>query len=285
MGARFISRVIVLIVLPWRGLVGAQESILSQASRIDISQEAEVNLTVPCFEPPPIIRWQDYQGKFRKSVGLFARKLERKTVPRPHYKAGALLCTLVAKDKFRLFMRNTLDPASFLSMGFYAGLDQAQDNYPSFGQGAAGYGKRFGANFAGLAASSLFGDFVYPTILREDPRYYRLAHGARGKRLLHALGHVFVANRENGTHMVNAAQWLTAATVATLSNTYSPDNERGVGPAAQRVGYAAIHTMTFDVLREFWPEIARKFKLPFRGQTAITNPPHYRGEADSRSAN
>ncbi len=121
-------------------------------------------------------------------------------MPRPHYKAGAVLCTLEVKDKFLLFLRNGVDPGSFLIAGFNAGLNQAQYNDPSFGQGAAGYGKRFGANFADLASGSLFGDFVYPTIFAEDPRYWRLAHGSGQRRVLHALGHVFVANWENGTH-------------------------------------------------------------------------------------
>ena len=263
------SSIILLLALPW-GALRAQESVV--AAR-DLSQEeTQLNVTAQCLEPPPIIHWEQYQGKFNKSVGVFARKLERKSVPQPHFKAGAVLCTLVVKDKFQLFLRNTVDPASFLSAGFNAGLDQAQHSDPSFGQGAAGYSKRFGANLAGLASGSFFGDFVYPTIFAEDPRYYRLAHGGSRRRLLHALGHAFMANREDGTHMVNASQWFSLTTVAVLSNTYHPDNRRGVTPAAQRVAYGAVQNIGFDVLREFWPEIARKFRLPFRGQQEIVNP-------------
>jgi hypothetical protein len=269
-GTGLLSRIVVLVALFWGGVIEAQESAiaLQQSPGINFSrEEAQLNPTAPCLEPPPIVHWQDYQGKFQKSVGLFARKLERKSVPRPHYKAGAVLCTLVVKDKFLLFARNTFDPGSVLSVGFNAGLDQAQNNDPSFRQGAAGYGKRFAANSADLASASFFGDFVYPTIFSEDPRYYRLAHGRSRRRLLHALGHVFVANREDGTHMVNASQWLASATVVALGNTYHPDNQRGLGPAAQRVAYVTVQAMSFDVLREFWPEVARKLKLPFRGQT------------------
>lgn len=274
MGSARSSQIIMMIALACRSLVGAQESIPAPqpASEINFSQqeEAEVNPTAPCLEPPPIVRWENYEGKFKKSVGLFARKLERKSVPRLHYK-GTVLCTLIARDKFRLFVRNTSDPASFFGVGLNAGLDQAQNNDPSYGQGAAGYGKRFGADYAGLASHSFFGDFLYPTIFREDPRYYRLARGRGARRLFHALGHVFVANRENGTHMVNASQWFGSVTVVALSNTYHPDNQRGVAPAAQRIAYGTAQYMSFDVLREFWPEVARKLKLPFRGEITQTN--------------
>jgi hypothetical protein len=64
----------------------------------------------------------------------------------------------------------------------------------------------------------------------------------------------------------NVSEWLGTTSAVVLSNTYHPGNQRGFTPAAQRVGYSILNDMGFDLLREFWPEIARKFKLPFRGQ-------------------
>jgi hypothetical protein len=49
-----------------------------------------------------------------------------------------------------------------------------------------------------------------------------------------------------------------------LSNTYHPGNRRGVGPTSESIAFSIGTDMGFDVLREFWPEIIRKFKLPFR---------------------
>jgi len=235
-------------------------------------QDPGDKISTLCVQPPPLVRWQDYNGPFAKFVGVFAGKLERKSVHSPHYKPGLILCTLDTKDKFLLFLHDTVDPVTFLSVGFNAGIDQAEDTDHSFGQGAAGYGKRFGAEFAGQASSEFFKDFAYPTIFSEDPRYYRLAHGSARRRLVHALEHAFVAHRENGTRMFNASEWLGTTTASVLSNTYHPDNQRGFSPAAQRVGFSVLQDMGFDVLREFWPEVARKFKLPFRDQNepAIT---------------
>jgi hypothetical protein len=229
-------------------------------------EETQKNVAAPCIEPPPLVRWEDYQGPFNKAVGIFTRRLERRSVHRPHYKPGAVLCSLELKDKFALFVEDTFDPVTFLSVGFEAGLGQAQDTDPSYGQGAAGYGKRFGGKFANQASGEFFKDFAYPAIFREDPRYYRLAHGSGGKRFLHAVEHVFVAHREDGTRMFNFSEWLGTSSAVVLSNTYHPDNKRGFAPAARRVGYSALWYVGFDVFREFWPEIARKFKLPFRDQ-------------------
>ena len=222
----------------------------------------------PCLEPPPVVRWEDYDGPLRKTVGVFARALERKSVHAPHYKPGLLLCSLGTKDKFILFTQDSFSFAAFLSAGFNAGLDQASDRDPTFRQGTLGYGRRYAASFTDQTSSKFFRDFAYPTLFREDPRYYRMAHGNVGKRLLHAVAHSVVAYRENGSRMFNSSEWLGTTTSVILSNAYHPGNERGVVPVARSVGLTVLQDAGFDVLREFWPEIARKLNLPFRGSNA-----------------
>ena len=243
-----------------------------QPPAVPLHEEATKNVAAPCVQPPPMVRLEDYDGPLKKTVGTFARPLERKAVHPPHYKPGAILCTLKLKDKFELFVQDSLDPVTFLATGFSAGLDQAEDSDPSYGQGAEGYGRRFGAEFAGQASSRFFKNFAYPWIFSEDPRYYRLAHGRPRTRLLHALEHAVVAHRDNGKRMFNFSEWLGTATTVVLSNTYHPDAQRGFSPAAQRVTFSILQDAGFDVLREFWPEISRKFKLPFRGEPDPASP-------------
>lgn len=233
-----------------------------------VEQRTTTNNGAPCVEPPPLVRLQDYDGPLKKTVGLFARQLERKSVRPPHYRPGLMLCSLDLGDKFFLFVRDSFDPVTFIASAFNAGLDQAENRDPSFGQGGAGYSQRFAANFADQASFKFFRDFAYPSIFSEDPRYYRLGEGNGGRRFLHALDHAFVAHRDTGARMFNFSEWLGTASFVALSNVYHPGNERGVAPAARLVGYNIVEDMGFDVLREFWPEIARKFRLPFR-----TEPP------------
>ncbi len=220
--------------------------------------------TGTCIKPPPDVNWTDYQGPFAKVVGIFGNKLELKSVRSPHYKPGTLLCTLTVKDKFRLFVRTSVAPATFFTAAFNAGISQAEDDDPSYGQGAAGYGKRFGASLAGQSSGEFFKDFLYPTIFFEDPRYYRLGQGSFGRRFSHALGHTVLAYREDGTTIFNFSESLGTISGVVLANTYHPDNRRGFGPAAERFSYSVGSDAGFDVLREFWPEIVRTFKLPFR---------------------
>jgi hypothetical protein len=235
-----------------------------------IPEQVVQNPVAPCVQPAPMVRWQDYDGKFAKVVGAFGRKLERRSAASPgsgaHYKPGAALCTLEVRDKFKLSVAETVDPLTILGVAFSAGLSQAQNSDRQFGQGAEGYAKRFGAAFADQASGYFFKDFAYPTLFFENPRYYRMGQGKVSSRFLHAAEHSVLAHRENGATMFNFSEWMGTITAASLANLYHPGNRRGFSPTAERVGYAVGSDIGFDELREFFPEIARKLKLPFRGQ-------------------
>jgi hypothetical protein len=85
-----------------------------------------------------------------------------------------------------------------------------------------------------------------------------------------------VAHRDNGRHMFNFSEWLGTTSAVVLSNTYYPANRRGFGPQATQVAGAVLQDAGFDVLREFWPDLARKWKLPFRDRRepgTVTSPP------------
>jgi hypothetical protein len=221
------------------------------------------NAAAPCFEPAPLPDMKDYNGPLKKTVGVFAGALERKTVHQPHYRPGLKLCTLGLNDKFMLFLDDSLDPVTFLAAGFNAGIDHIYDRDSRFGQGAAGYSKRYAAGITDGVSSRFFKDFAYPVIFSEDPRYYRFGRGSIGGRMLHVTAHLFIAHRVDGTRTFNYSEWLGTTTSSLLSNTYHPGNERGFGPTAGRVAFQFANDIGYDMLCEFWPEISSKFKLPF----------------------
>ncbi|HEY6972617.1 MAG TPA: hypothetical protein VJA94_25635 [Candidatus Angelobacter sp.] len=217
-----------------------------------------------CVEPGPLFSADDYDGPFRKAVSYFSRKLEIKTVHSPRRTPRRKLCSLDSGEKFHLFLSNTFEPVTFVGAGFNAGLDQAEDNDPTFGQGMAGYGKRYAAALTDTASSDFFHTFLFPVLFRQDPRYYRRFEGRTSLRLGHALSHVFVAHSDSGKKMFNFSEWLGTASSTALANLYHPGKRRGFGPAASRTGISIGTDMGFDVLREFWPEIVRGLRLPFR---------------------
>jgi hypothetical protein len=234
----------------------------------DLHGEVVLNPAGPCVKPPPMVQIQDYYGPFHQFIGKFTQKLDRLSVRDPHYKPGAALCSLEIRDKFFLFLRDSADPETFLAAGFDAGISQAKNNDPQFGQGSLGYAKRYGVTYLDEVQFRAFKEFIYPTIFSEDPRYYRIGQGAsKARRFLRPFRHVIVAYSDKGKPMPNFSEWLGEATGTSLSNLYHPGNRRGFGPAAENVGMDVGLDIGYDELREFWPELARRLRLPFRDES------------------
>jgi hypothetical protein len=165
---------------------------------------------------------------------------------------------LAPREKFYLFARIATDPATLAIAGLEAGVNQAQDSYPGYGQGAQGYGKRFGAAFADEVSNGFFSNFLYPTLFKEDPRYFRLGHGSVKHRFGYALSQEFVCHTDRGGRSFSFENVLGAFSSGSLSNLYYPSSDRGVGLTMSRSGIALMFGSAGGLLHEFWPDIRRK---------------------------
>ena len=104
---------------------------------------------------------------------------------------------LSSRKKFRMFFNNSTDPFTISDVAFGAGLAQANNDLAGYGQGAAGYAKRFGAGMADESASSFFRTFLFPSVLHQDPRYFRKGSGSWKLRFAHALIRPVVTNTDD----------------------------------------------------------------------------------------
>ena len=228
----------------------------------DLPGQVVLNSAGQCVQPPPMVQLQDYNGPFSKVIGTFTRKLDRQSVHVPHYKPGLVLCSLEIKDKFFLFLHDSIDPETILGAGFDAGISQAKNDDPTFGQGGEGYAKRLAASYTDEVQFRFFKEFAYPTVFSEDPRYYRMGEGPERRRFLHAVAHSVVAYNDHGRPMFNFSEWMGEVSAISISNLYHPGAQRGVAPAAAMIATDVAMDIGYDELREFWPEIARKCACP-----------------------
>lgn len=251
------------LVVTWLAALALTNIAMAQQANGVLPDAPLANDENGCVQPVPVLSVSDINGRFKKVEAFLTHKLELKTVHKPYSGKGPRICGLTSGQKFDMFIQNGSEPLTFLTAGFNAAMAQASDDDSAFSQGAAGYGKRFGAALADDASGNFFGTFLYPSLFREDPRYYRRATGSATRRLQHALIHVVVARSDSGSRMFNYSEWFTAATCTSLQNLYHPGNRRGFGPTAIRATTAIATDLGTDVLREFWPEIARTVKIPF----------------------
>ena len=161
-------------------------------------------------------------------------------------------------QKFKL-ASEYINPYTFVFVAAEAGINQARNHPSDYGQGAEGYGKRYGAGLADGLTDGLFVTGVYPTIFRQDPRYYRLGDGSFSHRAEYAVTRILVARQDSGRKAFNISEILGSFSSAALAVTYYPQSERDFSDVAQRAGIQFAFDAGFDLLKEFYPEIERKF--------------------------
>ena len=134
---------------------------------------------------------------------------------------------LTTKLKFQLAWKSSTDPITLAGTAFLAGLQQAGDQYPEFGQGAQGYGKRFGAAYADVIASTFLSGAVFPTLLKQDPRYFYKGSGTTRSRIWRAVSNSIISKGDNGNWQVNYSNIAGSFAGAAISSTYYPTKNQG----------------------------------------------------------
>jgi hypothetical protein len=171
--------------------------------------------------------------------------------------AGEQPPPLTSGQKFKLAVQY-LNPYTFLFVAAEAGVNQARNEPKEYGQGAEGYGKRYGAGFADGLTDGLFVTGVYPSLLRQDPRYYRLGDGAFSHRAGYALTRILVTRQDSGRRAFNFSEVLGGFTSSAIGVTYYPKSQRDFSDVAERAGIQFAFDAGFNVLKEFYPDIERK---------------------------
>lgn len=168
---------------------------------------------------------------------------------------------LSAKQKFAVVARGSFDYVEFPWYGFLAGISQAENSEPGYGQGAEGYGKRYGAAFADGTIENFWTAAILPSVLREDPRFYQMPEGSFTHRTEYAVSRIFITRTDSGHRTFNFSEIFGSAISAAISTySYHPRADRTLKNTASvwgsQIGY---DTLTIEV-KEFWPDIKRMIR-------------------------
>ena len=176
---------------------------------------------------------------------------------------------LTPKQKWELTYKSTVDPMSFVIVGGFAGIQQAQNSIPEFGQGAEGYGKRYGVNFANMAVGNVLGGAVFPIIFRQDPRYFYRGTGSKMSRALYALSTAVIARGDNGKWQLAYAGIVAGLVAGGISNAYYPAAERqGAGLTFENAALGLAFTGVTNFCQEFFFR-----KMSTHAKPSISQPP------------
>jgi hypothetical protein len=166
---------------------------------------------------------------------------------------------LTAGQKFKVVTRGSFDYIQIPWYGFLAGIGQAQNSEPGFGQGAEGYGKRLGATFADGTIENYMTGAILPSLLHQDPRFFQSGEGGFWRRTGYAVSRIVVTRGDSGRHQFNFSEVFGGAAAAAISTySYHPSEDRTLSNTASVWGTQAGYDTITIVIKEFWPDIRRK---------------------------
>jgi hypothetical protein len=158
---------------------------------------------------------------------------------------------LNAKQKFSLAAHNAFDPVVFIGVSLGAGIEQAKNAFPGYGQGTEGYAKRWAALFANGRTSDFLSRAVFPSLFHQDPRYFYQGSGSNWSRTKHAVSYAFVARSDSGRLMPNYSYFLGDVCSGALSNLYYPPSSRGAGLVFTDAAIGLAGRVGLNVANEF----------------------------------
>ncbi|MGH9682115.1 MAG: hypothetical protein ACRD4S_00675 [Candidatus Acidiferrales bacterium] len=161
-------------------------------------------------------------------------------------------------EKFKVATDDVFDYFTYPFVGFLAAISQAENSPKSWGQGWGAYGKRFGEQFADNGFGTYMTSAVFPSILRQDPRYYQLGKGSFRHRAAYSATRLFVSRSDSQHAQFNYSEIAGNAAMAGLSNIYHPPEDRNVSRTLSTWGTLIMWDGVSNEFKEFWPDIRRK---------------------------
>ena len=166
---------------------------------------------------------------------------------------------LTASQKMTIAFKDSFDWPVYLTSAAFASLYQLENQNSSFGQGMEGYAHRLATSYADQVVGNMMTEGIVPALFHLDPRYFRLGEGSKKARTWYALEAIVVARMDSGRKTFNFSEWGGNAFAVALSNAYYPDTRDARDNAEKLLIQCATDAFS-NVLKEFWPDVKRKFK-------------------------
>ncbi len=242
---------------------------ISRAQTVQPERKAQPATAPPPGQLPPkeqpgvVAPGKTEAGEDKRVLGVLPnyRTAEMNAVGQPLTPGQKL--TIAAKDSF--------DYPLVILGAAYAGVYQLADSHPEFGQGFAGYMRRFGTSYNDQVMGNMFTEGFLPVLLRHDPRYFRMAEGSVGRRTWYAVSRIFVGRTDSGNTTFNYSEVVGNGIASAIGLSYYPDN-RNVPDYLTNWGIQLGTDASSQVLKEFWPDVKRWWYVRHHKEAPSKNP-------------
>lgn len=167
---------------------------------------------------------------------------------------------LTKRQKLDHWVRRSYSPYTLAGVTFDATWAQMWGDWPQYGGGMQGWGKRFGATLADTETRTFFGQFLFPVIFHQDPRYFPSHKQGLIPRAWYAGTRVLITRRDGDGTTFNTSEFAAVLATAAVQNAYYPSRDKGFTETMGRFVGGVGSDVTSNLLREFWPDIKKTFR-------------------------
>ena len=210
-----------------------------------------------------LARAQEFAPKADEGAGVATQATQQQGAqqqPTPDPQAQGRPAPLTPGQKVRRAFRGAfLSPTPYAIAAFNAGITQiGEDRLPhkDGGDEVADWGSRTARVFATGTTYRIFGNGIYPTLFRQDPRYERSRKKGVGGRALHAVSRLFVTRDDDGNLEPNYSRFAGAMTSSAMANIWehsTPGHDRiGTRATFKRFGNTFVSGAIGNLFREFF---------------------------------
>ena len=167
---------------------------------------------------------------------------------------------MTTRQKFDFFLRSTYAPSTFVNAGVDVVADRVKGRRdPEYETGMLGWGQHYGIELSTTETDVFFQKFLFPSLLKQDPRYFRNPDLPFFRRALYSMSRVVITRSDRGGETFNASRILGSMASRAVSDLYVPGAQQGLKPLSDCVGFRLLRDAGMNLVHEFWPDVRRKF--------------------------
>ena len=163
-------------------------------------------------------------------------------------------------EKFKLGAENAFDPFVYVFVGITAGLAEVDGAESSFGRSGGAYAKRYAVAFTDNTINGMMTSSVFPSLLKQDPRYFQLGEGSTPHRIGYAASRILITRSDGGHRQFNLSEVGGNVAAAGIAEAYYPPEDRTAIDIVERWAMNVMWDTLSNELKEFWPDIRRRIR-------------------------
>lgn len=164
---------------------------------------------------------------------------------------------LTVREKYVLSYHQMFDFSAHVGNLLQSAISQAANGQPHYGQGWGAFGERLAASEGDQITSCLFIYGVLPSVLHDDPRYFRRGQGSIGSRIWYAASRTVITRKDSGEPTFNVPQTLGQLIQQGISTSYYPAQDRSASGVFTQWGVNLAYNSGYNMLREFMPDLGQ----------------------------